>query len=184
MKIILKLQQIELINNYYYLCNVHNFNCLRGSVTASLFLFIFVRMEAIYKQHKKWVNIVKNLGGGDFSEDIVQEMYIKLIKIELKKQTEDTFVYYILRNMTYDLHRKQSKVCKIDLDELRYLCAEGSDQKDELEKIHQKIEQEEESWHWYDEMLWKLYKDGRSMRELSNETKDKFKLNISHYQNL
>ena len=57
-------------------------------------------MKAIYAQHKKWVNIVKNLGGGDFSEDIVQEMYIKLMNIELKKQTADTFVYYILRNMT------------------------------------------------------------------------------------
>ena len=128
-------------------------------------------METIYTQHSKWVNIVKNLGGGDFSEDIVQEMYIKLMNIELKKQTADTFVYYILRNMTYDLHRKQSKVCKIDLEELRYLCAEGSDRKEELEKIHERIEEEVESWHWYDEMLWKLYKDGRSMRELSNETK-------------
>jgi len=128
-------------------------------------------METIYTQHNKWVNIVKNLGGGDFSEDIVQEMYIKLMNIELKKQTADTFVYYILRNMTYDLHRKQSKVCKIDLEELRYLFAEGSDRKEELEKIHEKIEEEVESWHWYDEMLWKLYKDGRSMRELSNETK-------------
>ena len=128
-------------------------------------------METIYAQHNKWVNIVKNLGGGDFSEDIVQEMYIKLMNIELKKQTADTFVYYILRNMTYDLHRKQSKVCKIDLEELRYLFAEGSDRKEELEKIHEKIEEEVESWHWYDEMLWKLYKDGRSMRELSNETK-------------
>ena len=128
-------------------------------------------METIYAQHNKWVNIVKNLGGGDFSEDIVQEMYIKLMNIELKKQTADTFVYYILRNMTYDLHRKQSKVCKIDLEELRYLFAEGSDRKEELEKIHERIEQEVENWHWYDEMLWKLYKDGRSMRELSNETK-------------
>ena len=128
-------------------------------------------METIYAQHNKWVNIVKNLGGGDFSEDIVQEMYIKLMNIELKKQTADTFVYYILRNMTYDLHRKQRKVCKIDLEELRYLCAEGSDRKEELEKIHERIEQEVDSWHWYDEMLWKLYKEGRSMRELSNETK-------------
>ena len=128
-------------------------------------------MEAIYAQHIKWVNIVKNLGGGDFSEDIVQEMYIKLMNIELKKQTADTFVYYILRNMTYDLHRKQSKVCKIDIEELRYLYAEGSDRKEELEKIHERIEEEVDNWHWYDEMLWKLYKEGRSMRELSNETK-------------
>lgn len=127
-------------------------------------------LKELVKEHKKWVNIVRSLGGGDYSEDIVQEMYIKIHDIELRKETLGAFVYFVLKNMTNDLHRKQSKVCKIDIEELRYLCAEGSDRKEELEKIHERIEEEVESWHWYDEMLWKLYKEGRSMRELSNET--------------
>lgn len=143
----------------------------RGWLYGCPFFYIFVSMERIYAQHKKWVNIVNNLGGGDFSEDIVQEMYIKLMNIELKEQTADTFVYYILRNMTYDLHRKQKNVCKVDLNELRFLTYEECEGKEELEIIHERIEQEVDSWHWYDEMLWKLYKEGRSMRELSNETK-------------
>ena len=105
----------------------------------------------------KWLNIVKKLGGGDYSEDIVQEMYLKLSKIELKEQTIDTFVYYVLRNMTFDLHRKKSNVFKVDLDDcvfLEYLEDQG---KEELETIYERIEDEVEDWHWYDKMLWQLY---------------------------
>jgi len=128
-------------------------------------------MEEIYSQHKKWVNIVRKFGAGDFSEDIVQEMYLKINNIDLKKQTAEIYVYYTLRNMTYIFFKQRSKVSKIHIDDCLDLCYEGSDRKEELEKIYERIEEEVESWHWYDEMLWKLYKDGRSMRELSNETK-------------
>ena len=33
----------------------------------------------IYKHHKTWVDMVRSLGGGLYSEDIVQEAYIKLL---------------------------------------------------------------------------------------------------------
>ena len=37
-------------------------------------------LKEVAKHHKEWVRTCKALGGGDFSEDIVQEMYIKLYK--------------------------------------------------------------------------------------------------------
>jgi predicted DNA-binding protein YlxM (UPF0122 family) len=41
-----------------------------------------------------------------------------------------------------------------------------------LNELYDKIEREIESWHWYDTMLFKLYRDsGKSMRELEAETK-------------
>ena len=128
-------------------------------------------LSKIYKNHNKWLNIVKKLGGGDYSEDIVQEMYLKLSKIELKEQTIDTFVYYVLRNMTFDLHRKKSNIFKIDLEDcvfLEYLEDQG---KEELETIYERIENEVEEWHWYDKMLWQLYTEDRTMRELAKDTK-------------
>ena len=128
-------------------------------------------LSKIYKNHNKWLNIVKKLGGGDYSEDIVQEMYLKLSKIELKEQTIDTFVYYVLRNMTFDLHRKKSNVFKVDLEDcvfLEYLEDQG---KEELETIYERIEDEVEDWHWYDKMLWQLYTEDRTMRELAKDTK-------------
>ena len=128
-------------------------------------------LSKLYKKHSKWVNIVNKLGGGDYSEDIVQEMYLKLSKIELKEQTIDTFVYYVLRNMTFDLHRKKSNVFKVDLEDcifLEYLEDQG---KEELETIYERIEDEVEEWHWYDKMLWQLYTEDRTMRELAKDTK-------------
>lgn len=128
-------------------------------------------LSKLYKKHSKWVNIVNKLGGGDYSEDIVQEMYLKLSKIELKEQTIDTFVYYVLRNMTFDLHRKKSNIFKVDLEDcvfLEYLEDQG---KEELETIYERIEEEVEDWHWYDKMLWQLYTEDRTMRELAKDTK-------------
>ena len=98
-------------------------------------------------------------------------MYLKLSKIELKEQTIDTFVYYVLRNMTFDLHRKKSNIFKVDLDDcvfLEYLEDQG---KEELETIYERIEDEVEDWHWYDKMLWQLYTEDRTMRELAKDTK-------------
>jgi len=128
-------------------------------------------LSKLYKKHSKWVNIVNKLGGGDYSEDIVQEMYLKLSKIELKEQTIDTFVYYVLRNMTFDLHRKKSNIFKVDLEDcifLEYLEDEG---KEEIETIYKRIDNEVKDWHWYDKMLWQLYTEDRTMRQLAKETK-------------
>ncbi len=35
-------------------------------------------LEELAKHHKEWIKMVRSLGGDDFTEDIVQEMYIKI----------------------------------------------------------------------------------------------------------
>ena len=37
-------------------------------------------LKEVAKHHKEWIKTVTALGGGSYSEDIVQEMYIKLYK--------------------------------------------------------------------------------------------------------
>ena len=35
-------------------------------------------LDKLAKYHTEWLRMVKSMGGDDFSEDIVQEMYIKI----------------------------------------------------------------------------------------------------------
>ena len=40
-----------------------------------------------------------------------------------------------------------------------------------LERIHLKIHEEMENWHWYDSMLFKVYKEGNaSMRDIAKDS--------------
>lgn len=128
-------------------------------------------LKELAKEHKKWVNIVRSFGGGDYSEDIVQEMYLKIHDMELRPETMGAFVYFVLRNMTNDLHRKKAKIHKIDITDCLQLYTEETKGLEEYEEICQRITEEVEEWHWYDQMLWRLYTQGMSMRQLERETK-------------
>ena len=79
----------------------------------------------IFKKHNVWIDIVCSFGcNPQTAEDIVQEMYIKIHK---KKQSglnidygDNDFNYYYvfrtLKNLFYDLKRKQNKVKIVDLE--------------------------------------------------------------------
>ena len=41
----------------------------------------------VAKHHKEWIKTVTALGGGSYSEDIVQQMYIKLYKYAQGKKS-------------------------------------------------------------------------------------------------
>jgi len=128
-------------------------------------------LKELAKEHNKWVNIVRSLGGGDYSEDIVQEMYLKIHDMELRKETLSAFVYFVLKNMTNDLHRKKAKIHKIDITDCLFLHTEETQGAEEYDIICQRITEEIDTWHWYDQMLWRLYTQGMSMRDLERETK-------------
>tara|TARA_R100000988_G_C4002316_1_gene169910 strand:+ start:107 stop:631 length:525 start_codon:yes stop_codon:yes gene_type:complete len=131
-------------------------------------------LKQITKDHKEHVAIAKKLGAGSFAEDIVQEMYLRLINhANLQKLLKDgivnkIYIYWAIRN-TYLLHKEKHKINTEDIN-LVY--------KDEMEKeiaygkIYQKIQDEIETWHWYDKMLFEVYtSSGKSIRQLSKESK-------------
>ena len=82
-------------------------------------------LEKIFKKNNQWIEIVQSFGcNRDTSQDIVQEMYIKVQK-RLEKGTdiqysEDDINYYyifkVLRSLFLDLKRKESKVEILELD--------------------------------------------------------------------
>ena len=87
-------------------------------------------LEKIFEKNNQWIEIVQSFGcNRDTSQDIVQEMYIKVQK-RLEKGTdiqysEDDINYYyifkVLRSLFLDLKRKESKVEIVELDVVREL---------------------------------------------------------------
>lgn len=121
---------------------------------------IYFVIENLFKKHKHWVNLVRKFGGGYYSEDIVQEAYIKVYG----KKINEGYFYLTLRSITMDLHRK--KVDTFDIDDI--------DIKDEPYQEPQCVEKYKEvlsTFDWYDRILFLLYANsGMSMRKIARET--------------
>ena len=62
-------------------------------------------INKIYQYHKEWIAMVEALGGGLYSEDIVQEAYIKIDKYNYqnrmfkKGKISKGYMFFILRSI-------------------------------------------------------------------------------------
>lgn len=137
-------------------------------------------LSKVAKHHKYFVGVVEGFGERFYAEDIVQEMYIRLHKyttwdkIVKDGEVNKGFVWFVLRNIYVDFCKQKSRIEKVDLNEAIYINEDAIDVNliKAKNRIELKIEKEINSWHWYDSMLFKLYRDsGKSMRELEAETK-------------
>tara|TARA_R110002167_G_scaffold301760_1_gene506050 strand:- start:614 stop:1156 length:543 start_codon:yes stop_codon:yes gene_type:complete len=140
-------------------------------------------IEKVASHHKEYVATVKGFGEEFFAEDIVQESYIKVIKYCKESQLIDSdgdvrkaYMYFVLRNMFIDFQKAKKKQKKVDVSVLEYLgenidLVEEQEKAEALNKIFDKVDTTLHSLHWYDELLYNLYKDsGKSMRTLSKDT--------------
>ena len=129
-------------------------------------------MDHIFSRHKHWVSMVKKFGEVNYAEDVVQEAYIKVMK--LNKEINEAYFYYTLRSLTMDLHSK--KVIKVEITkDIEYSLFE-----DESNKLAEELAQPYlefiETWDWYDKKLFMLWINNRiSIRKLSRETNIGFK---------
>ncbi len=137
-------------------------------------------LNIVARHHKEYVGIVQSFGEYFYAEDIVQEAYLRMLKyckpeaIITNGSVNKSYVYFVLRNMYLDFEKHKAKHPKISIEEVGQLTNEDSQlQKHEAyEQILKKINNEIESWHWYDQMLFDLYKKtGKSIREISADTK-------------
>lgn len=137
-------------------------------------------LTKVAKHHKYFVSVVESFGEYFYAEDIVQEMYLRLHKyttwdrIVKDGEVNKGFVWFVLRNIYVDYCKQKSRIDKCDLKEAIYIFDDSEEKNTNVakDKIDLKIEKEINSWHWYDSMLFKLYRDsGKSMRELEAETK-------------
>lgn len=70
-------------------------------------------LKKITTKHKVWVAFLVRLGCNyDTAEDLVQEMYIKVIRFLKKNELDDNYyiyVYVVLRNLFIDLKRQEKR---------------------------------------------------------------------------
>jgi DNA-directed RNA polymerase specialized sigma24 family protein len=136
-------------------------------------------LKIVAKDHKEWVKLVQSFGEDFFSEDIVQESYIRLYKyckpenIIQNGQVNKGFMYFVLRNL-YLLHIKsEKKNAMVSLSGLEVLKDETTDltKEEAYSKMLSKVHEEVDSWHWYDKQLFNIYKDtDLSIRDIAKET--------------
>jgi hypothetical protein len=92
----------------------------------------------LYKKHNIWLGVVQSLGvNKDTAKDIVSEMYINIQTLindnradiyYNKDEINYYFIYLCLRNLVFDLKRKEKKVtytnienCKIEAEDEEYI---------------------------------------------------------------
>lgn len=134
-------------------------------------------LTEIAKHHKEWIRIVKSFGEYDYHEDIVQEMYlrahkyVKAEKVITNGKLNKSFFWFMLRNIHLDVCKSKSRL-DIAPDGFVFVHEESEESKHEAYKrILFKIDEEMDTWHWYDKMLFKLYKDSdMSLRDIEKAT--------------
>jgi len=146
-------------------------------------------LAIVAKNHKGYVNLVRSWGEVEFAEDIVQEMYLKLLqyttadKIIKDGKANQSYIWFTLRTMFADFQKNKKRIEKVRIGEDFDIEDENTDYTyfEALENLLGKIQEEKDSWHWYDKMLFNLYMEnkdashnrngkGLSMRQLSKET--------------
>ena len=134
-------------------------------------------LTILSKHHKEWLNIVRLFGDNEFAEDVVQDVYLKIDqynyydRIIQNGEPNRALMWILLRNTTFKANKSASNDLSI---ELVYSLpdAEVEPLKHEsLDNIYYRIEAEINSWEWYDQMLFRIYKDeGKAMRQIADKT--------------
>jgi RNA polymerase sigma factor (sigma-70 family) len=134
-------------------------------------------LNILAKKHKFWVNFARKYAPPNLAEDIVQDSYIRIHKYtnpnQLKNKHEKQVEGYVCRviitvaSETYkDGCRRQEKI-----KAYQYPYEEIKGQHKALNTIYDKINEALNELHWYDKMLFNLYRhDNLSIRELSKKT--------------
>ena len=136
-------------------------------------------LEKVAEDHKYYIKVVESFGETFLAEDIVQEAYLRMIKyckpenIISKGKVNKSYVYFVIRNIYIDYLKERDKYDIVSIEHVHHLTSESQ----EIEKheayltILNKIKEESQTWHWYDKLLFEIYRDsGKSLRQLSKET--------------
>tara|TARA_R100000781_G_scaffold63121_1_gene40044 strand:- start:1508 stop:1981 length:474 start_codon:yes stop_codon:yes gene_type:complete len=130
-------------------------------------------MRLLFEKHSDWIRIVNSFGEDPaISEDLVQEMYIK-IQLKLEKGLDISYgdeinYYYIfktLRTLFLDLKRKGKNIKRVSADNIK-----GVDDTIDYEKKYNLVKEELKKMYWYDRKIFELINSGESIASLSRKT--------------
>jgi len=131
-------------------------------------------IELLYKKHKTWIKIVKSFGCNNaIAEDIVQEMYVKIILkmqkgLDIKYNENEINYYYIFRTLNslyIDLKRKKKNIYIEGLDNIQ-----NKEDTPDYESAYEEIQKELDKMYWYDKRIFELINSGESIASLSRKT--------------
>ncbi len=140
-------------------------------------------IELLYKKHKTWIQIVKSFGcNNSIAEDIVQEMYIKIILkikkgLDIKYKENEINYFYIFRTLNslyIDLKRKNKNIYKINIENINETSFKNKIvnvyQELDYGKKYKLIEKELDKMYWYDKKVFELINGGESIASLSRKS--------------
>lgn len=134
-------------------------------------------LDKLSKFHNDWLRMVKSMGGDDFTEDIVQEMYLKIYSkgynaLNDKGEVNKFYVYLTLKSILMSYFVEKSKVIKVSIDDYNHL-KDDTDMEEEnaFNNLSLKVDNEINKWHWYDREIFEMYRySGMSIRKIGSET--------------
>jgi hypothetical protein len=136
-------------------------------------------LEDIAEFHTQWIAMVRSMGGGDYSEDIVQDMYLKIHKyskpekIYVKGKVNKFYIYLTLRSILYTEFHDKNNTKKESIDHYLHLVDNTNDLNEQIgfHNVSSLIYKDMENWHWYDKALFEIYRDNKiSIRKLADKT--------------
>jgi len=127
--------------------------------------------------HIDWIKMVKAMGGDDFTEDIVQEMYLKIHDkgynaLNDKGEVNKFYVWRTLRSILMTYFKEKGKVIKVPIEEYKHL-----EENDKLKEHHAfndmslKVDECTDDWHWFYKMIFDMYRfENTSIRKMALDT--------------
>jgi len=135
-------------------------------------------LDLLLDKHDKWIYMVTKYGcNKDTSEDIVQEMYLRVITYIKKTGNDITYkddinVYFIaktLKSIFIDHIRKENRKSALSYDEESYSL--GEEDTLDYESAYAKVQVMLENMYWFDKKIYEIIESGVKISELSEKTK-------------
>ena len=134
------------------------------------------KLTILTKHHKDWVKIVNTFGEYFFADDIVQETYLKILRLNhidkiVTTTVNRSMMWLVIRSVYID-HLRLQKHEKVNLDSIYSLSSQDSvESQKALNRIDELIEEEISNWEFYDKKLFDIYRNkDLSIREIAEKT--------------
>ena len=132
-------------------------------------------MILVAEKHKTWIEIVSSFGcTNETSEDLVQEMYIKIQKKLVKgldiMYNDEINYYYIfktLRTLFLDFKRKGKNIKMVNIDDVDI---DKSIIDIDYDKAYEIVKEELKTMYWYDRKVFEIINGGESIAEFSRKS--------------
>ena len=80
-------------------------------------------LRKVAERHQEWIKIVHSFGEYTYAEDLVQEMYLVILKYTTPEKiikdgvVSRGYIYFTLRSLYFQYYNKKKKVTKVSLDD-------------------------------------------------------------------